>query len=210
MAGPEPLSIGGRSVSRETWERLAQLESLLGKWNRRINLVSPRTLPDFWTRHVLDSAQLFDLAPQGSGSWADLGSGGGFPGLVVAILAADERPDLRVTLVESDQRKAAFLMTAAREIVPAAGVRVLAARAESVPPLSADVVSARALAPLAALLPLAMRHLAPKGVALFPKGARWRDEVAAGLANWRFNIQNHPSRTDPEAVVLAIEGISRG
>lgn len=205
----EDPRLGARRVSRETRDRLVALEALLGRWNAHINLVAPGTLKDFWSRHALDSAQLLDLAPQSAGTWADLGSGGGFPGLVVAILALSERPGMRVTLVESDQRKAAFLMTAAREIVPEARVEVLAQRAETVAPLGADVVSARALAPLDQLLPLASRHLGPNGVALFPKGARWQGEVQAALANWRFTLQNHPSQTDPAAVVLAVRGISR-
>jgi 16S rRNA (guanine527-N7)-methyltransferase len=194
-------------VSRETLGRISAYERLIAQWNPAINLVSRSSLADFWGRHALDSAQLLRLAPPGARGWLDLGSGGGFPGLVVAILAAEQRPDLRVTLVESDQRKAAFLRTVARETGTA--VTVIAERAESVPPAGADVVSARALAPLDRLLPLAERHLTTSGMAIFPKGAAWRAEVNTALANWRFNLQNHASLTDPKGAVLVLEGISR-
>lgn len=197
----------GRNVSRETRERLAQYEALLRKWNPTINLISRSTLDVIWERHFRDSVQVFDLAPDGAKKWADLGSGGGFPGLVAAILAADERPDLQVTLVESDQRKAAFLSTVARD----AGVEVavIAQRIEEVAPLDTDVLTARALAPLHRLLGHAERHLSPTGIALFQKGAAWRDEVQQALETWRFTYQNNTSVTDPAATVLSIGGISR-
>ena len=133
-------------VSRETVERLETHVALLCKWNPRINLVAASTLAEVWTRHVADSAQLWPLRPPGARLWLDLGSGAGFPGLVVAALAAEEAPDLRVRLVESDARKAAFLATVAREAdLPA---EVLVERWQRLPPQAADVVSARALAPL--------------------------------------------------------------
>ena len=196
-----------RDVSRETEERLAHLVALIEKWNPRINLIAKSTVPEIWTRHILDSAQLFDLAPVGAERWADLGSGGGFPGLVVAILAKAERPGLKATLVESDARKAAFLTTAVRELALNADVR--AERIESLPPIQADVLSARALAPLATLLGHAERHLRPGGTALFAKGATHGAELAAALETWRFSYEKHPSKTDPRAVILSIEGIAR-
>jgi 16S rRNA (guanine527-N7)-methyltransferase len=195
------------NVSRETLAALRHYADLLVKWNARINLVAPGTLPDLWSRHFLDSAQLLELAPESARLWVDLGSGGGFPGLVVAAIAAGKRPGLRVRLVESDQRKAAFLRTAAAAMQ--VEVEVLTERAETLAPQRADVVSARALAPLAALLPLARRHLAEGGVALFPKGANYRRELAEALALSEFNVQNYPSRTDTAAVVLKIGGAAR-
>ena len=196
----------GQNVSRETFGRLETHAALLRKWNPAINLVAGSTLGDLWARHMLDSAQLFDLAPDTARVWADLGSGGGFPGMVVAILAAETRPKLEMILIESDLRKATFLRTVARETGLTA--RVIPARIEDVPALGADVVSARALASLDKLLPLAERHLAPGGVALFQKGATHRAEVAEALARWRFTVHNHPSQTDPQAVVLRIGEIS--
>lgn len=194
-------------VSRETLDRLRTYAGLLEKWNPRINLVSRATLGSLWTRHFLDSAQLLDLAPAGAGHWCDLGSGGGFPGLVIAILGGDRRPGLRVTLIEADRRKAAFLRTVARETGTAA--TILDARIEAAPAQAADVVSARALAPLAPLLSLADRHLAPGGSALFPKGARYREELREALELWTFRCENLRSQTDPDAVILRISELSR-
>ncbi len=197
----------GLDVSRETAERLAEYAALLRAWNPKINLVSKQTLADLETRHFADSAQLLALAPPDATTWADLGSGGGFPGLVVAILAAQRRPSLRVTLVESDQRKAVFLRTVAhRAGVP---VTVLADRIESVSPLGTDVLSARALAPLTTLLDYADRHLALSGTALFPKGANWRSEVDEALERWRFRCENLPSATSADGAILRIGEIHR-
>lgn len=200
-------ALAALDVSRETEARLDAFVALVAKWNPAINLVARSTLPEIWNRHVLDSAQVFDLAPQGARHWADLGAGGGFPGIVVAILAAERAPQIKITLVESDQRKAAFL----REAIRATGVKatVCADRIESLNPLMADVLSARALAPLSQLLAHAERHLAPGGVAIFPKGATHGAELAESLERWRFSVQKHPSRTDPDAVLLRIGDIAR-
>lgn len=194
-------------VSRETVHRLDTLVEHLLKWNRAINLVARSTLDELWTRHILDSAQIFDLAPASARHWADIGSGGGFPGLVVAIIAAEKAPSLRVTLVEADRRKSEFLRSAGREC--GISVEVIAERVEAVPPLGADVLSARALAPLPVLLGHAERHLAPGGIALFPKGAGHEAEIAAALERWRFSVQKFPSRTDRDSVVLRIGDIAR-
>nr|WP_208103524.1 16S rRNA (guanine(527)-N(7))-methyltransferase RsmG [Rubellimicrobium sp. CFH 75288] len=198
----------GLEASPAALERLAALEGLVRRWTARINLVAPSTLPDLWTRHIVDSAQLWPLAPPGAGLWADLGAGGGFPGLVVAALAA-ERGAPRVALVEADARKCAFLREAVRQLsLPAV---VHHARAETLPPLGADVVSARALAPLPALLPLVARHLATDGVALLPKGRAWQEEEgAAREAGWRFAAEALPSATDASARILRLREIARG
>lgn len=196
-----------RNVSRETLDRLRAYESLLRKWNPAINLVAKSTLEDMWSRHFLDSTQIYDLAPKNALRWADLGSGGGFPGLVVAILAVGDDRHLAVTLVESDQRKAAFLMAAARELGLKLVVR--ADRIESLPPLNADVLSARALAPLEQLIGHAERHLSPHGVALFPKGANHAAEMKQALEKWRFSYEASPSATDADAVIYQIMGVSR-
>lgn len=200
-------SLAGRDVSRETSELLARFEVLIRKWNPVINLVARSTLDDLRNRHFLDSVQVFDLAPASAAHWADLGTGGGFPGMIVAILASIERPDLSVTLVESDQRKAAFLATVAREL--AISVEVLPARIEALPPLQADILSARALAPLDTLLAHAERHLAPDGTAIFPKGANHQVELDQALEHWTFSYQKEPSKTDAAGVILIIGGISR-
>lgn len=194
-------------VSRETCDRLTLYAALLTKWNPAINLVSKSTIPALWSRHFADSAQLLELAEIGSGSWADLGSGGGFPGMVVAILAAEKSPDLNITCVESDQRKATFLRTVARET--GVDATVISERIEALPPLNADVVSARALAPLPALVGYANRHLAPEGIALFQKGTGQAKEVDLALASWAFRLDTIPSRTDRESTILKLRSIRR-
>ena len=197
----------GPTVSRETADRLETFARTLRTWNATISLVSRKDVADLWPRHIADSIQLFDLRRPSDRHWVDIGTGGGFPGLVVAILAQEMAPDLCVTLVESDRRKAAFLGAAAR----ACGVtpRILTARAETLAPLGADVLSARALSPLPGLLAHADRHLAGGGRAIFPKGARCEAEIRSALASWRFTVHKIPSRTDPDGVVLVIEGVSR-
>ena len=193
-------------VSRETADRLSRFAALVARWTPHINLIAPSTVPEIESRHIRDSAQLLSFAPPGWTHWADLGSGGGFPGIVIAILADELHPGARVALVDSDQRKAAFLQSAIRDLGLRA--RVLTGRAETLPPLGADVLSARALAPLPQLLPLAARHLAPGGRALFPKGRRAQEEITAARAAWHFNLATHPSSTDPDARILQIEGVT--
>lgn len=196
-----------KNVSRETMERLDIYAALLNKWNPAINLVAKSTLAGMWTRHFLDSAQIFDLAPPSSKHWVDIGTGGGFPGMVVAILAAETRPNQQTTLVESDLRKATFLRTVARKT----GVRVnvLSERIENVLGMGVDVLSARALAPLTQLLSHADQHLGKKGIALFLKGAHHREEMSEALKTWRFEVEEIQSTTDTQAVVLKIGGITR-
>lgn len=194
------------SVSRETLERLDIYAEQLRKWTAKINLVAPSTVEGMWTRHFLDSAQIFELAPDKE-RWVDLGSGGGFPGAVIAIMAHEVRATMAVTLVESDQRKAAFLRKALRETE--VNGRVIAARIEDIDPLGADVLSARALASLDVLLGFAERHLATSGQAIFLKGKNAQAEVTQALEHWRFGCETHPSKTDKEAVVLNIGDIER-
>lgn len=183
-------------VSRETLARLEAYAALLGKWQKAINLVAPASLPDLWRRHILDSGQLARLAPL-DGLWLDVGSGAGFPGLVLAIMGARE-----VRLVESDARKCAFLREAAR--ITSAPAQVLHARIEQVAPFRADVVTARALAPLAKLLGFAQPFLGPQSVALFPKGQDVGAELTEAHRNWRMRVERHPSLTDGRAAILRL------
>lgn len=200
--------LAGLDLPPATLDRLEALEALTRRWTARINLVAPSTLPGLWTRHILDSAQLWPLASAGAATWADLGSGGGFPGLVIAALAAETGAP-HVTLIESDARKCAFLRTAAREL--SLPVTVLDQRAEAAPPQSAPVVSARALAPLSTLLPLVARHLAPGGTALLPKGRDWAAEIdAARTKGWTFTAESLPSITDPQARILRLTDLAHG
>ena len=202
--GPEMLA--DLDVSRETIDRLNVFADLLIKWNARINLVSRNSLSELWSRHIIDSVQVFRAAPAG-GIWADLGSGGGFPGLIVAILAAEQPPKTKVVLIESDQRKAAFLRAAARET--GVSCQVIAQRIESASPQQADIVSARALADLTILLQYSQRHLAEGGTALFPKGVTWQKELDAARVQWCFDVDVIESQTMPGAAILKIKGASR-
>ena len=206
-AAPAPGEIAALGVSRETAEALGHFADLVTRWTRSVNLVSKSSLPDLWTRHIADSAQVYRLAPPGAESWLDVGSGGGFPGIVCAILARGAGAGTAFTLVESDRRKAAFLATAARELdLPLA---VVPERIETLSPQRAQVISARALAPLAQLLAWCAPHAAPGATFLFPKGARWEAEVAEAEARWRFTLAPHPSITEPEARILQIMALHR-
>lgn len=205
MSDMPELSVGGLSVSRETFAALQALEALVRRWTPAINLVSKSTLPHLWTRHIVDSAQLFSLCPESAETWVDIGSGGGFPGLVIAILARETRPSLRVTLVESDLRKATFLRQAAQALK--LDVKVESQRIESLAPLHADVLSARALASLPELVAIASQHVQPNGLAIFPKGARFQEELAQARESWAFDVDTRPSLSDGEAAILVIRSI---
>lgn len=207
MTPGEISRLSGVDVSRETFDQLTSFVELVKKWTAKINLVSRASLPEIWTRHIADSLQLWPLRSDGARLWADLGSGGGFPALPLAIVAKAQAPDLRFVLVESDLRKSVFLNTAIRDLSLNASVET--ARIEDLPSLGADIVSARALAPLPTLLTHAERHLKPGGIALFPKGATHAEEETAAMQSWRFTAEFHPSRTDVEAVIMKIGGISR-
>lgn len=192
-------------VSRETLAQFGRFVALVEKWNPVINLVSKASLPDLWSRHLLDSAQLYALVPQTAQRLADLGSGGGFPGLVLAILARDARPSLHVTLIEADRRKSVFLSEAVRHL--ALNSTVMSERIEILAPLQADVVTARALAPLSALCGYAHRHLAPGGVALFAKGAHAGDELAEAQRHWRFTLTRADSKSDEKSSILILRDL---
>jgi 16S rRNA (guanine527-N7)-methyltransferase len=206
VSGPDDFR-AAFDVSRETMARLERHLALLEKWNPRINLVSKATLPDAWSRHFADSAQLWRYRPPDARLWLDLGSGAGFPGLVIAALAADAAHDLHVRLVESDQRKAAFLREAAR--AAALAVSVVDERIERLPPQGADVVSARALAPLSDLLPMLEKHRRPGGIGLFPKGGTVHKEIADASAHWRFDHKIYASLIEQKAAIVEIGAIDR-
>ncbi|UTH48109.1 16S rRNA (guanine(527)-N(7))-methyltransferase RsmG [Loktanella salsilacus] len=196
-----------RDVSRETIDRLEHYQSLLLKWTDKINLIAPSTISTSWERHVVDSAQIFQLLSSGSTKLTDIGSGGGLPGIVVAILAREKMPLLQSVLVESDQRKAVFLRTVVREL--GLSVSVKADRIENVTATGADVLTARALAPLPKLLSYAVQLLKPDGIALFQKGRTFEDEISQARDAWDFSIDLYPSHTDQEARILQIKDIRR-
>jgi 16S rRNA (guanine527-N7)-methyltransferase len=235
IAGPADFA-AAFTVSRETMARLARYETLLRQWQKAVNLVAARSLDHLWQRHFADSAQLLALAP-GAVHWVDLGSGGGFPGLVLAILLAEKpalppqtppqggqdgparalphgqasppfqpAPPVRVTLIESDTRKSAFLSEVARQTGIA--VDILSTRIESAATRSKlqapDVVTARALAPLDKLLHLAAPLSSPRTVGLFLKGREAAREIEAARKMWVFNSELIPSRTEAGAHIVRV------
>jgi 16S rRNA (guanine527-N7)-methyltransferase len=190
----------GIAVSRETEAKLEALVQTLARWQKAINLVSRSTLEEVWTRHILDSAQLVPLIPPTAKSLADLGSGGGFPGLVLAAL----RPDLEITLIDSDARKMAYLAEAARQMELPRAPKTRLGRIEALPPAGADVVTARALAPLSQLLVWADRHRGERAICLFHKGKGWREELTVAHKDWEIEAEPFPSVTDRDAILLRI------
>jgi 16S rRNA (guanine527-N7)-methyltransferase len=194
-------------VSRETFEKLIRFESQFRKWAERINLAAPSTLPQLWNRHILDSAQLLMLAPEVT-RWLDLGSGGGFPGAVLAVLLRD-RPGASIDLVESNTKKTAFLKTVLGELQAPARIHVT--RIEALPADAGpfEVVTARALAALPALLELASPWLTTGAKGLFHKGRDYRREVEESRDGWRFDLVEHASAVDRDGVILEISGLRR-
>jgi len=189
-------------VSRETLARLEAYVALLRTWNPRINLVSAASLGDVWRRHILDSGQLLRHLPGGTRVLVDLGSGAGLPGLILAILGVPE-----VHLIESDRRKAAFLREAAR--VAGASVTLHVERIEAVPPFAADVITARALAPLPQLLAWSERFIGENTVCLFLKGAEVADELTGAQREWIMQTQDLASPSDDKGHILRVEGLRR-
>jgi 16S rRNA (guanine527-N7)-methyltransferase len=189
-------------VSRETLARLEAYVELLGAWNRRINLVGPRTIGDVWRRHILDSAQLFPMIPPQAGVLLDIGSGAGLPGLVLAILGARE-----VHLVEADQRKCAFLREAAR--ITEAAVRIHPQRLEKCPIFTADVITARAFAPLDRLLDQVEAFIDTHSILLFLKGKTVGEELTEAAKAWNMRATSLPSVSDSSGTVLRLEQVIR-
>ena len=189
-------------VSRETLARLDIYATELVRWNKAINLVAPRSLDDLWRRHFLDSWQLLSLAGDRDGAWIDLGSGGGFPGLVLAACGVRD-----LILVESDQRKCVFLRETARRMDTP--VTVVAARIEEAGLPVASVISARALAPLPRLLELAAPLSDPDTHFLFPKGQDVDTELTEATKYWTFQVTRTPSLSDPRGVVLSLRELNR-
>ncbi len=206
IATPEDFA-AAFDVSRETLERLETYETLLRQWQKAVNLVAPSTLGGIWHRHFADSAQILHLAPEGARSWVDLGSGAGFPGLVVAILLGGAGP--RVTLIESDSRKCAFLREVARKTgttvdILSTRIEQAATQAKLEPP---EVVSARALAPLDRLLGLAAPLFTPSTVGVFLKGRDAALEIETAAKAWTFAVEMVPSITEATGRVVVIRDL---
>ncbi len=192
------------AVSSETLVRLRRYLALLAEWRRAVNLVGAAGLDDPWRRHMLDSAQLVRFVPASARRIIDLGSGAGFPGLVLALVCGR---GISVDLIESNQRKAAFLNAVIRET--GAPARVHYARIEAGPVPPAPVVTARACAPLPQLLGYAQPLLAPRGRAVFLKGRKVNDELTAAQRDWHMEFVRHPSLSDPGGAILTIGSLGR-
>ena len=191
-------------VSDPTLARLIAYAELLEKWQKKINLVGRNTLPDLWQRHMLDSAQLFPLLPNPTGSMVDLGSGAGFPGLVLAIMGVGD-----VTMVESDSRKCAFIAEAMRVTETGSAARLENRRIEDMPPARFDVVISRALASLDTLLSLSESFIDPETICLFPKGKKVDEELTETRKKWMMQISRIPNQSDPSGTILKLENVAR-
>lgn len=195
------------TVSRETLLRLESFESEFRRWSARINLAAPSTLDSLWHRHILDSAQLFRIKPAAT-AWLDLGSGGGFPGAIVAILLRDQAGG-HIELVESNNKKAAFLRSVLASVDAPATVHVCRIEEAFARVRMPEIVTARALAPLPRLLALAEPWLSRGAAALFHKGRDYAAEIAESRDGWRFDLVEHASKIDPAGRILEMSGVSR-
>jgi 16S rRNA (guanine527-N7)-methyltransferase len=195
------------TVSRETVARLIGFEDLFRKWSKAINLASPATLNELWERHIIDSVQLFPLLPNAR-RWLDLGSGGGFPGVILAILLR-ETTGGAIDLVESNGKKAAFLRTALAQFSTPGTIHPARIDAMWAKITTPDVITARALAPLNELFALAEPWLSDGATALFQKGRDYRREIEESRDGWSFDLVQHPSVVDNESVVLQISNVQR-
>jgi 16S rRNA (guanine527-N7)-methyltransferase len=213
QGGPELAADKARElkltpVSRETQTRLEKFVDLLLQWQKKTNLISPTTIPTLWTRHIADSLQLIDLAPDAK-TWVDFGSGGGFPAIPIACALA-EKPGARVHLVESNGKKAAFL----REAIRVTGVpaQIHAERVEKYNPNpveSVDVVTARALAPLKTLCDQAFALIEQGAIGLFPKGQDVASELTETAKYWNIEASTVASKTSPEGCIVIVRSLSR-
>lgn len=199
-------------VSRETLARLLGYQALLGKWQKSINLVGPATLDNFWARHAADSAQIIAHAPPRARHWLDLGSGAGFPALVVAIMLAEIAPQAHVHMIESDRKKVNFLRAVIAETGLTASVHHGRIEAFAATPPEAlkkiDVVTARALAALPDLLGLIHPFCNPSTVALLHKGRNWREELTLAEEYWKVKAQPIDSQTDSAARILLLSDMA--
>lgn len=201
------MQIAGVDVSRETFERLKSYEHLVQKWNPSINLVAKSTISDIWNRHFVDSLQIVPIIRSFPKTWADLGSGGGFPGLVIAAYAKEVSPDTQFKLIESDQRKATFLRTVIRTLD--LNVDVTVKRIEEAEPSAAGVITARALANLDELYTYASRHMSIDGRMVFMKGQSFQSEIEMAKENWNFDVVTHQSITDNRSKIIEAWNLER-
>ena len=205
--GPDQFAEAS-DVSRETLDRIRHYLFVLDDWRTRMNLIGPSEGRHLWRRHVFDSLQVLDLIGTGPAALVDLGSGAGFPGLVLACALA-ERGDISITLVEKSPKKAHFLEAAAKAVLGAKGPMVRVQRIEDAPLDRFDLVTARALAPLPKLLGFVETWAKPDGRALLWKGREATSELTLSRESWTFELSRRASRSDPEGQILAISNLRR-
>ncbi|CAM1630487.1 16S rRNA (guanine(527)-N(7))-methyltransferase RsmG [Bartonella apihabitans] len=194
------------SVSRETAASLMAFEEAVKKWQSHINLIANATLPELWTRHILDSAQIAALQPDAK-NWCDIGSGGGFPGIVTAILLK-EKSGFHIDLVESNSKKAAFLRSVSAEFNLPATVHTCRIETSYIHIKKPEIITSRALASLGKLFELTLPWFEQGATALFQKGRDYKKEMAEAEQNWTFNSIIHQSKIDSQSVILEISKIN--
>lgn len=194
------------SVSRETLERLKAYEASLHEWQKKFNLVSNASLEDAWNRHFLDSMQLFNFIPKTARSLCDFGSGAGFPGMVLAIMAKEKTPYLKVSLIESIKKKTLYLNEVNK--ITEANAVIINDRIENIPPQSFDVITSRAMASLKDLLNYTKKFFGKNTVCIFPKGKSYAEEIAEAEKFWKFDCKIVPSEMSSEGVILIITNLS--
>lgn len=195
------------SVSRETFEQLKNYQSLLNEWQEKFNLVSNASLEDAWNRHFLDSVQLFDYIPKAAKSLADFGSGAGFPGMVLAIMAKEKTPYLKVSLIESIQKKTLYLKEVSQQTNTP--VVIINDRIEKLKPQKFDVITSRAMTALNDLLGYAYPFCQKETVCIFPKGKNYSAELAEAHKHWHFKCRIEPSRISEEGRILIVTNIAK-
>ncbi len=192
-------------VSRETCEKLNIYYELLIDWNKKINLVSRKSMDSSWTRHFLDSAQLWLYAPTASKSWLDFGSGAGFPGLVIGIIAQELKPELDVLLVEKNRKKALFMKEVSKKL--SLNVGIVCSKIEEIKPQRADIISSRAFGSLRLLIEIAYMHKNDRTIGLFPKGKKFANEIQESLIFWDFTVKKIRNLLDLDSSILKIGNI---
>ncbi len=194
------------NVSRETYAKLQQYCASLFEWQQKFNLVSNNSLQDVWKRHFNDSAQLFDYIPQSAANLLDIGSGAGFPAMVLAIIAAEKTPYLNITMVESVAKKTLFLNHVKN--LTAINAEILNTRVENLHGRKFDIITARAVTSLNDLLNYAFPLLGVDGKCIFPKGKSYQQEIDSARKNWTFSVEIFDSQTSQDGKILVIKNIA--
>jgi len=195
------------NVSRETFSKLEQYCQSLIDWQQKFNLVSSSSLQDVWNRHFLDSAQLFEYIPQKALTLLDIGSGAGFPAMVLAIIGAEKTPYLKITMAESITKKTLYL-NYVKDMVKV-DAEIINKRVEDIKDRKFDVITARAVTSLTDLLEYAYPILNDGGICIFPKGKKYNEELKEAEKKWLFNVKIADSKTSDEGKILIIERIKR-